>query len=109
MARIPNFKCPFCGNPTPKKNIVKISNFKNVCKDCVDYVTGDGQYISEYFFEEDNKTETLCITDSGKYFLTIEEGENIKNIKIDKESAIAWCIELYQEHALERYFPEYER
>jgi len=107
MARIPSFKCPFCGNPTPKKNIVKIGYNEYICKDCVDYVVSEEHYITEYFFEEENKTETLCMTDNSKYYLIIEEGENIKNFKISKESAIAWCIELSQNYTLERYFPEY--
>jgi len=34
MARIPNFKCPICGTPTTKKNIVKSEVFNQICSEC---------------------------------------------------------------------------
>ena len=109
MARIPAFKCPICGAPTAKKNIVTVNITKKVCKDCVEYTTDKQNYIADYYHEDTKTTETLCITDSGKYILVVdEEGEDkAEFFKMSKEQAISWCIELSQNYALENYFPEY--
>jgi len=109
MARKPILTCPFCGNPTPKKNIVEIGYNEYVCKDCVDYVNIEGQHIGDYFFEDEKREETLWMIDDSRYLLIVEKGEEIKNYKLTKESALCWCIELNQLYALERFFPEYER
>jgi len=111
MARIPNFKCPICGTPTAKKNIVKIGYNEYVCKDCIEYTEDKLTYVAEYYHEITKTFEELYITNSGKFLLSIYimDEDGINNYKLTKEKTIDWCIEFCKNHILKEYIPEYDK